>query len=394
MVPETRVAAPRRRTRPSNRRELILAAARELFYRRGFDHVGVGEIAAAVAIGPSALYRHFESKQQLLADVLEREHALLMEALGALGETDQKATVRALARMSLDFRGGSLLIQREARHLPAEGRARVRDGSREIGAQQRELIRRFRPDLHDDAIDLLGWAAIGVISSTSVHRLDLPRAGFEAVLRDLLSSLFTAPVPATLATVRREHGLTLLRPHSRRENLLRQAVQLFAERGYANVAVEDVGATLGIAGPSIYNHFPAKVDLLQTPMKRGIAYLLMNLASAFDGAVEPGVVLRRLIRSHVAFSLDHPDLLELLLTEVRHLPDSVEANFRRAQREYLQEWGELLRRAQPGLDVVEARIRVQAVVTMVGDVVRIRHLRGARDLDVALVDLCDRLLLD
>ena len=85
MVPETRVAAPRRRTRPSNRRELILAAARELFYRRGFDHVGVGEIAAAVAIGPSALYRHFESKQQLLADVLEREHALLMEALGALG---------------------------------------------------------------------------------------------------------------------------------------------------------------------------------------------------------------------------------------------------------------------------------------------------------------------
>ena len=110
-----------------------------------------------------------------------------------------------------------------------------------------------------------------MISSTSVHRLDLPRAGFEAVLRDLLSSLFTAPVPATLATVRREHGLTLLRPHSRREHLLRQAVQLFAERGYANVAVEDVGATLGIAGPSIYNHFPAKVDLLQTPMKRGIA---------------------------------------------------------------------------------------------------------------------------
>ena len=31
---------------------------------------------------------------------------------------------------------------------------------------------------------------------------------------------------------------------------------------------------------------------------------------------------------------------------------------------------------------------------MVSDIVRIRHLRGARDLDVALVDLCDRLLLD
>ncbi|HEY0572939.1 MAG TPA: helix-turn-helix domain-containing protein [Pseudonocardia sp.] len=64
------VQAPPRGTRPLNRRQLILAAAAELFYRRGYPNVSMGEIAEAVAIGPSALYRHFRGKQELLSEVV------------------------------------------------------------------------------------------------------------------------------------------------------------------------------------------------------------------------------------------------------------------------------------------------------------------------------------
>ncbi len=61
---------PARGTRPANRRQLIIAAAADLFSRRGYAGVGMGDVAEAVAIGPSALYRHFRGKQDLLAAVV------------------------------------------------------------------------------------------------------------------------------------------------------------------------------------------------------------------------------------------------------------------------------------------------------------------------------------
>src|SRR5579872_4050413 len=53
-------------------RERILAAARELFYRRGVRAVSVDEIAAAADTNKMTLYRHFESKDRLIAEYLRQ----------------------------------------------------------------------------------------------------------------------------------------------------------------------------------------------------------------------------------------------------------------------------------------------------------------------------------
>jgi AcrR family transcriptional regulator len=53
-------------------RERILVAARELFYARGIRAVGVDEIAGAAHTNKMTLYRHFESKDQLVAEYLRR----------------------------------------------------------------------------------------------------------------------------------------------------------------------------------------------------------------------------------------------------------------------------------------------------------------------------------
>ena len=76
----TSVLPPARRTRPPNRRELILAAATELFAVRGYEYVGMSEIAEEVAVQPSALYRHFAGKEQLLAEILREAAASLLAA--------------------------------------------------------------------------------------------------------------------------------------------------------------------------------------------------------------------------------------------------------------------------------------------------------------------------
>ncbi len=55
-------------------RERILDAAAELFYRHGIRAVGVDAIAEAADTNKMTLYRHFASKDELVAECL-REHA-------------------------------------------------------------------------------------------------------------------------------------------------------------------------------------------------------------------------------------------------------------------------------------------------------------------------------
>jgi AcrR family transcriptional regulator len=64
-----RPAAVRQGSSPPPR-ERILAAARELFYRRGIHAVGVDAIAEAAGTNKMTLYRHFASKDVLIAACL------------------------------------------------------------------------------------------------------------------------------------------------------------------------------------------------------------------------------------------------------------------------------------------------------------------------------------
>jgi len=53
-------------------RERILTAARDLFYRYGLHSVGVDAIAEAAGTNKMTLYRHFVSKDQLIAECMRQ----------------------------------------------------------------------------------------------------------------------------------------------------------------------------------------------------------------------------------------------------------------------------------------------------------------------------------
>ena len=61
-------------------RKRILDAAYQLFRRQGYSRVSMDEIAAATRVTKRTLYYHFESKDQLLAHVLEAQHHLALAA--------------------------------------------------------------------------------------------------------------------------------------------------------------------------------------------------------------------------------------------------------------------------------------------------------------------------
>src|SRR3982750_3651528 len=61
------------------RREQILQAAAQLFAERGSRAVGVDDVGAAVGVTGPAIYRHFASKDAMLAEMLLRISERLLE---------------------------------------------------------------------------------------------------------------------------------------------------------------------------------------------------------------------------------------------------------------------------------------------------------------------------
>jgi len=74
-------ASGNRSTRSSNRRLDIIRTTARLFVQRGYETTSMGDIATANNISKPGLYYHFESKQELLAAIIDRAHDQLEAGL-------------------------------------------------------------------------------------------------------------------------------------------------------------------------------------------------------------------------------------------------------------------------------------------------------------------------
>ncbi|WP_396927357.1 TetR/AcrR family transcriptional regulator [Mycolicibacterium sp.] len=388
----TTAARPERGTRPANRRALIVAAATELFCTRGYEHVAMGDIAEAVAVGASALYRHFSSKHELLEEVVFTGLDSVAEVVGAMEFADADQSLLEVAELAVASRHIGILVEREARHLSDDAQTRLREASQNVARRLSEFLKAARPDLNADARDLFAWMVLGVVVSPSFYQSDLSARDQARLLAELTGRVLTAPAPVEFVIGRRRRKHTGLVPRSRREALLQKAIQLFAERRYASVGIEDVAASLGIAGPSVYNHFANKADLLATALTRGAAYLYMQASDVLAASSTPAGALGSLITSYVEFALGHPALVDLLMTEVRNLPEPHRDAALAAQRDYVEEWVHLLRQYRTEQTESTARLQVQAMLTLVNYVVRVPHLQSATGIASAASTTCAHLL--
>jgi len=76
----------RPRLSPRNKRAEIVAVATEFFGENGYEDTKWADVAAAVGVGPTALYHYFESKQhclfEILAEAIEDFHGRFTRASG------------------------------------------------------------------------------------------------------------------------------------------------------------------------------------------------------------------------------------------------------------------------------------------------------------------------
>ena len=382
----------------STRKAQLAEAAAELFGRRGYHAVSVNDIACAAGVTGPAVYRHFGSKQDVLAHVLltglEVFGQATDDALTGARSADEalRRMVDAVAALAVERREITALWRWQGRHLAKPDQATIRRAGARIMDRWTVALREARPELTADDAELLCWAALSVFGSVAVHHLTLPRKRFEALLGTLATAVFRHPaLPVPAAPTVNGSALAWQGPASRREELLSAATRLFRERGYHAVSMEDIGAVAGIAGPSIYRYFAGKADILVAAGYRMADRLRLEAERALAESTDPGDALGRLAQSYVDTVLRSDNLLAVF-TESVTMAERDAKELLRVQRDYEAEWVRLLQAYAPGLAERPARITVHAALTIVNDLTRTPRIAGRPGIAAELVALVGAVL--
>jgi AcrR family transcriptional regulator len=181
-----------------SRREQILDSAAELFAAKGFHGVSVGELGRACGITGPALYKHFPSKDAVLAEMLvsisERLLAEGRDRVDRAGDADE--ALEALVAWHIDFalRHRALIVvqDRDWQSLPPEARERVRALQREYVDVWAAQLRRLHRGLHTDRARAMAHAAFGLINSTP-HSGLIPDDAMRGVLHRMAMGALAGP---------------------------------------------------------------------------------------------------------------------------------------------------------------------------------------------------------
>lgn len=156
----------------STRREQILQVAARLFARRGFHGVSIAELGAAVGVSGPALYRHFPSKEALLAEMLVGISDYLLDGATtrATRSDDPRQALTELVDFHVDFalRHPELITvqDRDLANLPEQPRRQVRALQRAYVEIWVDTLRKLTPGLPTEAARIAAHGAFGLLNST------------------------------------------------------------------------------------------------------------------------------------------------------------------------------------------------------------------------------------
>lgn len=153
---------------PRTRRAQILAASVPLFARDGFASVTNGQIAQAVGLTPSALYRHYPGKIDILAAACLQAAGLLAQgveqSLRGVAGPHEAIVALAATYVAYSFEHTELnsVAEAEVAGLPADLRRPLVLAQREHIAVWEQQLRLARPELDPRQARVLVHAGFGV----------------------------------------------------------------------------------------------------------------------------------------------------------------------------------------------------------------------------------------
>ncbi|WP_456846700.1 SACE_7040 family transcriptional regulator [Cellulomonas sp. P5_C6] len=175
----------------AERRDALLSAAARLFASRGFDGVSIEDLGSAVGISGPAVYRHFPSKQAVLAALLVDVSQGLLDGGRSVVEraADDSAALTSLVRFHADFalrEPDVIRVQdRDIAALTPQDRDSVRDLQRRYIDLWVDVLARLSPSTERAELRLRAQATFGLLNSTPHSVRSVTSARTRALLEEM-----------------------------------------------------------------------------------------------------------------------------------------------------------------------------------------------------------------
>lgn len=192
---------------PGESRRDILRTAARLFQERGYDATSMQDIASALNFSKAALYHHFESKEQILVEIMTYGMDVFEEkvlaAVAGIADPEQRLRACIARHVKLVLSGHDreiTVILHENRTLPAEAvreiNARKKHymvylGELVAAVQKQRGLKKPAADAHVAAMALLGmmnWMYQWYRAEGGVSEQEIARQYTEIFFRGAMAS--------------------------------------------------------------------------------------------------------------------------------------------------------------------------------------------------------------
>jgi AcrR family transcriptional regulator len=178
-----------------------MGIAAELFAEKGFHGVSIAELGAACGFSGPALYRHFRSKDAVLAEMLVSISDELL-AVGRQRVRDAGSPGDALRSLidwhvsfALDHKALIVVQDRDWAALPLEAREKVRETQRKYVEVWVRQLRAIDTDLSPKQARARVHATFGLLNSTP-HSAFLPAEEMRGLLTQMACQALGCPAGA------------------------------------------------------------------------------------------------------------------------------------------------------------------------------------------------------
>jgi AcrR family transcriptional regulator len=313
-------------------RRQLLAAAQSVFAARG-EAARLEEVAAAAGLTKSTVFRHWPTKDALVAEVRLRGAERYRGWVEHACRSNEASPLAGVAEAAVGFFGRS----RQALFDPLVTRDAIDDGAPEIDALDAvltECVARVAPSgAASDVRALLdslviattrGWLGTPDLAELDVDPLVL-RGLLEIFVRGGLDGI--GPLPVTGRRPRRPSRGVIDPAASARDRreaeLLNAAVDGFAAAGYQNATLEDIAQRAGTTASALFVYWPSKEELFLRVRQEAQARIASRILEAIEHGPTAEARLRAAIHANIAAHYDHPEYQAIMLP-VASLPDAVE----------------------------------------------------------------------
>jgi AcrR family transcriptional regulator len=160
-----------------------------------------------------------------------------------------------------------------------------------------------------------------------------------------------------------------LSPDARRALILSAAAAMFQKQGYAATSIDAIAAAAGISGPGIYRYFSRKTELLLALLEAAAVDAVTNIeASLAASSGQSAVAAMAAVMADCA--AQEGAVIGLLQSTVVDMEADDRARLDGVRTALVARLTALLCHARPALGPDDARVHIEAALSIVGQIAR------------------------